>query len=141
MRALDLTALLLLAAGCASTSPHALVRVELPGPVTGPGSPQELQLTQAVRDGAGAEGLVCQPGTGASLLRCTAAAFGNQSRGLTVGLVRSGSGYEVAIGQPLRLPGTASPVCSVQARMRDRIDGELQAPVSRVDARSECGGK
>lgn len=138
MRALAIAALLPLAAGCASTSPHGLVRVELPGPVTGPGSPQELQLAQAVRDAAGAEGLVCQPGMGASLLRCTAAAVGNQSRGITLALARSGTGYEVSIDQPVRLPGTSSPVCSVQARVRDRIDGELQAPVTRVDGRSEC---
>jgi hypothetical protein len=130
-------ALLLLGAGCAST-PHGLVRVDLPGPVTGPGSPQEQQLAQAVRDAAGAEGLVCQPGAGAALLRCSAGAVGSQSRGITVGLVRSGSGYEVPIDQPIRLPGTTSPVCPIQARVRDRIVTALQAPVAVVDSRSEC---
>jgi hypothetical protein len=142
LRLPPLSALLLLGAGCASTaSPHGLVRVDLPGPVTGPGSPQEHELAQAVRDAAGAEGLVCQPGSGAALLRCSAGAVGSQSRGITVGLVRSGSGYEVPIDQPIRLPGTTSPVCTIQARVRDRIVAALQAPVAVVDSRSECRGK
>ncbi len=138
MRALPGIAALLVAAGCASSSPQGLVRVDLPGPETGPGSPQERQLTQAIQDAADAEGLVCQPGAGAALLRCSAGAVGNRSRGVTVGLARSGTGYEVSIDQPVRLPGTRSPVCSVQARVRDRIDAELQAPVARIDTRSGC---
>ncbi len=142
MRPLSSAVLLLLAAGCASTpTPHGLVRVDLPGPASGPGSPQERELAQAVRDAAFAEGLVCQPGSGASLLRCSAGAVGTQSRGITVGLYRSGTGYEVPIDQPVRLPGTSSPVCAVQERVRQRIEAALQAPVAVVDARSECKGK
>lgn len=134
-----IAALLLAAAGCASPStPHGLVRVDLPGPVMGPGSPQELQLAQAVRDAASAEGLACQPGMGVALLRCTAAAVGNQSHALTIGLARAGTGYQVSIEQTFRLPGSSSPVCSVQRRVSDRIDGELEAPVARVDTRSDC---
>jgi hypothetical protein len=128
----------LLLASCASGAPHGLVRVDLPGPETGPGSPQERQLAEAVRDAAGAEGLVCQPGMGASLLRCSAAAVGNQSRGITMGLLRSGTGYEVSIDQPFHIPGTSSPVCSLQRRVSERIDAELQAPLARVDTRSDC---
>jgi hypothetical protein len=131
-------ALLLLAAGCASSSPRGLVRVDLPGPVSGPGSPEELQLAQAVRDAAAAEGLACQPGMGASLLRCTAATVGTQSRGVTVTLFRAGTGYEVSISQSVRLPGTSSTVCKIQGRISDRIDGALQEPLARVDARSDC---
>lgn len=138
----SIAALLLAGASCASTSsPHGLLRVDLPGPVTGPGSPQELQLAQAVRDAAGAEGLVCQPGGGAALLRCTAAAVGNQSHAITIGLVQAGTGYQISIGQGFHLPGSGSPVCTVQRRVLDRIEGELQAPVVRVDNRSDCKGK
>ena len=131
----------LAAAGCASASPHGLVRVDLPGPEVGPGSPQELQLAQAVRNAASAEGLSCQPGMEAPLLRCTAAAVGNLSRGITIGLARSGTGYEVSIDQSFRLPGQSSPVCDLQRRVLDRIDGELQVPVARVDTRSDCKKK
>ncbi len=134
-----IAALLLAAASCASTStPHGLVRVDLPGPVIGPGSPQERQLTDAVRSAAGAEGLACQPGMGAALLRCTAAALGNQGHAITIGLARAGTGYQVSIEQTFLLPGSSSPVCSVQHRVSDRIDGELEAPVVRVDTRSDC---
>jgi hypothetical protein len=130
--------LLLAAAGCASGAPRGHVRVDLPGPDKGAGSPQELQLTDAVRGAADAEGLVCQPGTGAALLRCTAAAVGNQSSGVTIGLARSGTGYEVSIDQPFHLPGSSSPVCRVQRRVSDQIDSALQAPLARVDTRSDC---
>ncbi len=135
-------ALLLVAAGCASTSsPHGMLRVELPGPVAGAGSPQELQLAQAVRDAAGAEGLVCQPGPGAGLLRCTAVAVGNQSHSIVIGLARAGTGYQVTIDQGLHLPGTGSPVCTVQRRVSDRLEGELETATVRVDNRSDCKGR
>ncbi len=143
MRAPTATAALLLAAAsCASTSsPHGLLRVELPGPASGPGSPQEQQLAQAVRDAAGSEGLACQPGAGAALLRCTAAAVGNQSHAIVIGLARAGTGYQVTVDQGFHLPGTSSPVCTVQRRVSDRIEGELEGPVVRVDNRSDCKGK
>jgi len=133
-----IAALVLAAASCASApTPHGLLRVDLPGPATGPGSPQELQLAQAVRDAAGAEGLVCQPGGEAALLRCTAAAVGNQSHAIVIGLARSGTGYQISIDQGFHLPGRSSPVCIVQRRVSERIALELQAPV-RVDTRSDC---
>ena len=128
-------ALLLLA--CASTTPHGLLRVELPGPGAGPASPAEVQLASALRDGAGAEGLVCQPGAGSSLLRCTPLALG-EGHALTVDLDRSGTGYAVKIDQAFSLPGRESPVCDVQRRLADRIDSELALPVTRVDNRSDC---
>jgi len=127
------------ALACATGAPRGLVRVDLPDPAAaGPGSPDELQLSSAVRDAAGAEGLACRPGLGASLLRCSAAAVGNQGHAVTIGLERSGTGYEVAIDQALRLPGRASPVCEVQRRVADRIDSALGFPVAHVDARSDC---
>jgi hypothetical protein len=138
VRSATVISVLPLLAACASTSPRGLVRVDLPGPQTGPGSSQEIQLTEAVRYAANAEGLACQPGMGAGLLRCTAAAVGNQTSGVTIGLARSGTGYEVSIDQPVRLPGTSSPVCRVQGRVSDTINGALQAPVARVDNRSDC---
>ena len=141
MRRPTILAALLATAACASTSPHGLVRVDLPGPLTGPGSPQERQLLQAVEDAAYAEGLVCQPGPGVAMLHCSAGTVGNRSRGITLDLLRSGTGYEVSVDQPVRLPGTTSPVCSIQARLLDRIEGELQAPVARIDARSDCTAK
>lgn len=135
-------ALLLAAlAGCATTTPHGLLRVDLPGPGTGPESPQERQLAGAVRDAAGLEGLVCQPGGGAAVLRCSAGALGNRAHAITLGLARSGTGYEVSIDQALSLPGRGSPVCDVQRRVAERIDAELQVPVARVDSRSDCKGK
>jgi hypothetical protein len=115
------------------------VRVDLPDPsAAGPGSPGEQQVAAAVRDAALAEGLACRPGMGASLLYCSAAAVGNQGHGVTVGLERSGTGYEVPIAQAFHLPGRPSPVCEVQRRVADRIDSELGFPVSHVDARSDC---
>ncbi len=138
MRPLATTAVLLLAAGCASAQPHGLVRVDLAGPQSGPGSPQELQLTDAVRHVAYAGGLVCQEGMGATLLRCSAGAVGNQSHGITIGLVRSGTGYEVSVDQTMLLPGGTSQVCSVQRRVMEQVDMELAAPVTRVDTRSDC---
>ena len=129
------------ALACASGAPRGLVRVDLPDPAAGPGSPAEEQLAAAVRDAAGAEGLACQPGLGASLMRCSAAALGNQSHAVTIGLERSGTGYEVAIAQAFHLPGRASPVCAVQRRVADRIDSALGFPVSHVDRRSDCQQK
>src|SRR5512141_2297020 len=101
MRSLPtLCAVLLAAAGCASTpTPHGLVRVDLPGPEVGPGSPQERALAEAIGDVAFGEGLACQPGAGSTLLRCAAAAVGSRSRGVTLALTRSGTGYEVSIDQ------------------------------------------
>jgi hypothetical protein len=130
------------ALACASGSPHGLVRVDLPDPrAAGPGSPDEQQLAAAIRDAAGAEGLACQPGVGASLLRCSAAAVGSRGHAITIGLERSGTGYEVAIAQAFHLPGRASPVCEVQRRVADRIDSEVGFPVSHVDRRSDCTQK
>jgi len=129
------------ALSCASGAPRGLVRVDLVDPAAaGPGSPAEQQLAAAVRDAADAEGLACQPGVGALLMRCSAAALGNQSHAVTIGLERSGTGYEVAIAQAFHLPGRASPVCAVQRRVADRIDSELGFPVSHVDRRSDCQG-
>ena len=130
------------ALACASGTPHGLVRVDLPDPAAaGPGSPAEQQLAAAVRDAAGAEGLACEPGAGASLMRCSAAALGNQGHAVTIGLERSGTGYEVAIAQALHLPGRPSPVCAVQRRVADRIDSALGFPVAHVDRRSDCQGR
>jgi hypothetical protein len=140
MRSPTAAALLLAAlAGCASGSPQGLLRVDLPGPGSGPGSPDERGLSVAVRDAATAEGLACQPGTSADLLRCAPAAVGNEGRGLVVVLERAGTGYSLSIHQSLNLFGGPSPVCEVQRRMADRIDGALLAPVTRVDGRSDCG--
>jgi hypothetical protein len=137
-----LAVLAVAALACASGSPHGLVRVDLPDPRTaGPGSADEQQLAAAVRDAAYAEGLTCQPGTGASLLRCSAAAVGNRGHAITIRLERSGTGYEVPIAQAFHLPGRASPVCDVQRRVADRIDSELGFPVSHVDRRSDCPQK
>ncbi len=135
-------ALLLAAAGCASApSPHGMLRVDLPGPVTGPGSPQEQQLADVVRDAAAEEGLVCQPGAGgAELLRCTAATLGNRSHSIIIGLTRAGTGYQVTIDQGFHL-GSGSPVCTVQRRVAGKIEGELQGPTVRVDNRSDCKEK
>ncbi len=141
MRLACLAMPLLVVAGCASSAPRGLVRVDLPGPGTGPGSAQEEQLADAVRDAAGAEGLICQPGGGSALLRCTAVAIGNQTRAITVGLARSGTGYEVSIVQAFQIPGRSSAVCDVQRRMQERIDARLQMAVARVDTRSDCKGK
>jgi hypothetical protein len=114
--------------------------VELPGPGEGPASAEEQQLARAVRDASAAEGLICQPGVGSSLLRCSAGAFG-QGHAITVDLDRAGTGYAVAIDQALSLPGRSSAVCDVQRRLADRIDGELAIPVTRVDRRSDCQAK
>jgi len=136
-RSLLVLAPLAVTAGCAtSTSPRGLLRVDLPEP--GPGSPAELQLVRAVRDAADAEGLSCQPETGTALLRCSAATLGNRGRAITIGLERSGTGYEVSIDQAFNLSGGPSPVCEVQRRVGDRIDVELEVPLTRVDGRSDC---
>jgi len=140
MRPLAATGVLLLAAGCASAQ-HGLVRVDLAGPQSGPGSPQERRLTEAVQHVAYGGGLVCLEGMGAALLRCSAGAVGNQSHGITIGLVRSGTGYEVSVDQTTLLPGGSSQVCSTQRRVMEQIDMELAAPVTRVDTRSDCKGK
>jgi hypothetical protein len=124
---------------CASNSPHGLLRVELPGPGEGPLSPEEQQLARVVRDASAAEGLVCQPGGGSSLLRCSAGALG-QGHAITVVLDRAGTGYSISIDQALSLTGRSSAVCDVQRRLADRIDGELGLPVTRIDRRSDCQG-
>ena len=132
-----LAVLLALTAGCATASaPRGLLRVDLPDP--GPGSPGELQLVRAVRDAADAEGLLCQPQSGAALLRCTAATVGNSSRAVTIGLERSGTGYEVSIEKAFNLFSGPASVCEVQRYVSDRIDAELQFPIARVDVRSDC---
>jgi len=132
-----LAVLLAVTAGCAtSNAPRGLLRVDLPDP--GPGSPGELQLVRAVRDAADAEGLLCQPQSGAALLRCTAATVGNSSRAITIGLERSGTGYEVSIDHAFNLFSGPTSVCEVQRRVSDRIDTELEFPISRVDVRSDC---
>lgn len=128
------------ALACAAGTPHGLLRVELGGPDAA-ASPAEAQLVDAVRGAASAEALACRPGTGADLLRCTPAAVGNQGHALTVTLRRAGSGYAVAVEQPVRLPGMSSPVCEAQARISGRIAAELGAPAVRVDARSDCKPK
>jgi hypothetical protein len=114
--------------------------VDLPGDGVGLGAAEEQQLLRAVRDAAGAEGLVCQPGVGGSLLRCSAGAVG-QGHAITVDLDRAGTGYAVTIQQALSLPGRRSPVCDVQRRLADRIDGELALSAARVDRRSDCPGR
>jgi hypothetical protein len=126
------------ALACATGTPHGLLRVELAGPEAGPGSPLELRLLDAVRSAADGEGLACRPGTGADLLRCTAATLGNQAHGLTVALRRAGSGYALAVEQAIHLPGTSTPVCAAQARFLDRLAAELGPPAVRVDGRSDC---
>lgn len=131
---------LALLAGCASGAPRGLLRVDLPGDGAGLGAAEEQQLLRAVRDAAGAEGLICQPGLGASLLRCSAGAVG-QGHAITVDLDRAGSGYALTIQQALKLPGRRSPVCDVQRRLADRIDGELALSAARVDRRSDCQGR
>jgi hypothetical protein len=131
---------LALSLACASSAPRGLLRVDLPGDGAGLGAAEEQQLLRAVRDAAGAEGLVCQPGGGGSLLRCSAAAVG-QGHAITVDVDRAGSGYAVAIHQALSLPGRRSPVCDVQRRLADRIDGELALSAARVDRRSDCPGR
>ncbi len=128
------------ALACASGAPRGLLRVEPSGPDAGPGSAEELQLVDAVRSAASAEGLACRPGTGASLLRCTAAALGNQAHGLEVDLWRSGSGHAVAVEQVVHLPGASTPVCEAQARIAGRLAAELGPAAVRVDKRSECKG-
>jgi|APIni6443716594_1056825.scaffolds.fasta_scaffold509984_2 hypothetical protein len=131
---------LALLAACASSAPRGLLRVDLSGAGAGPGAADEQQLLRAVRDAAGAEGLVCQPGPGGSLLRCSPGAVG-PGHAITVDLDRAGTGYAVTIRQALALPGRRSPVCDVQRRLADRIDGELALSAARVDRRSDCHGK
>lgn len=128
----------LAALACAGGAPHGLLRVELGAPDAGPGSAPEAQLLESVRSAAAGEGLACSPGTGADLLRCSAAAVGNQAHGLTLALRRSGSGYALAVAQPIHLPGTSTPVCGAQARLRERLAADLGPGAVRVDGRSDC---
>lgn len=139
MRAPPLAALLAVAAvGCSAPRPHGLIRVDLAGPEAGPGSADELHLSRVVNGSAEGLGLACQPGGGALLLHCSAAAVGNQGRTVTITLTRSGTGYEVGIDQAFLLPGRESPVCGIQRHLADTIDAELARPAARVDRRSGC---
>ncbi len=131
-------ALLALTAAACAHAAHGMLRVDLERSDAVLGSPLEAQLVETVNGAAAAEGLACRPGTGADLLRCTAASVGSGSHGLVVSLRRSGTGHAVTIDQQLRLPGMSSPVCEVQARIAGRIAAALGPPVVKVDARSGC---
>lgn len=137
-RTLLLPTIAAMALACAHGAAHGMLRVELAGPDAGPSSPLEARLVEVVDAAASAEGLACRPGTGADLLRCSAASVGSRSHALVLTLRRSGTGHAVTVDQQLRLPGMSSPVCEVQARVASRIAAELGPQVVRVDARSDC---
>jgi hypothetical protein len=122
---------------CASGAPKGRLRVDLAGPDAGPGSPQERALAEAVRDAAASEGLACQPGPGALLLRCAPAAVGNRGGGVVVGLERAGSGYSVRVEQGVRLRRSDA-ACEVQRRVAERLGAVVGPQAVRVDARSDC---
>jgi hypothetical protein len=129
--------LLVAALGCATGGPHGRLRVELGGPESGPGSAQEGALVEAVRAAAANDGLACQPGAGAQLLRCAPMSLGSEGHGIVMELMRAGTGYSLSIDQGLRL-SHSSTVCDVQRRAAETIAFVVGAPAVRVDNRSDC---